>query len=167
MNSHQEKATFMYRHRLLVLAIATALVASRSDAAQSRHERKARQLEESAQPKALAGGVAFQTEVPIAKCFDAVLNHLKRQGLDIDLTDREAGRIVTVMEVAGGHSQTGTRILVTLIKDGDSRTSVRVAVTAQKRKKLLVTEPWSDPKVEESESAKTAAEMEKALQGER
>jgi hypothetical protein len=157
----------MYRHRLLVLAIAVAIVASHSGTAQSRHERKARQMEESAQPKALAGGVTFPMPIPIAKCFDAVLNHLKRQGHDIDLADREAGRIVTVMEVAGGHSQTGTRILVTLIKDSDTQTSVRVAVTTQKRKKLLVTEPWSDPKVDESESAKAAAEMEKALQGER
>jgi|SRR5215471_12776939 len=157
----------MYRQRLLVLAIATAIVASHSGAAQSRHERKARQLEKSAQPKAVAGGVMFPTPMPIEKCFDAVLNHLKRRGHDIDLADREAGRIATVIEVAGGHSQTGTRVLATLIEDSDSQTSVRVAVTAQKRKKLLVTEPWSDPKVDESESAKAAAEMEKALQGAR
>src|SRR5262249_23776759 len=110
--------------------------------------------------KAVAGGVTFPTPMPIEKCFDAVLNHLKRRGHEIDLADREAGRIATVMEVAGGHSQTGTRVLATLIEDSDSQASVRVAVTAQKRKKLLVTEPWSDPKVDESESAKAAAEME-------
>jgi hypothetical protein len=157
----------MHRYRLVVFAIATAILFSHLCSAQSRHERKARQLEESAQPKALAGGVTFQTPLPIEECFDAVLNHLKHQGHYIELADREAGRIVTVMEVAGTHSQTGTRILVTFIKDSDSQTSVRVGVIAQKRKKLLVTEPWSDPKVDEAESSKAAAEMQKALQGER
>jgi hypothetical protein len=41
-----------------------------------------------------------------------------------------------------GYSQTGSRIIVTLIKDNGSQTSIRV-VPKQKRKKLLQTEPLS------------------------
>ena len=153
----------MHRHKLLTFAVAAATLSTHPCTGQSRHQRKAQQMEESAQPKTVAGGVTFQTPLSIEKCFEAALNHLKRNGHDIELADREAGRIVTVMEVTGSHSQTGTRILATLIKDSDSQTSLRVAVTTQKRKRLLVTEPWSDPKVDSTESTKVAAQLQETL----
>ena len=68
------------------------------------------------------------------------------------------------MTITGGYSQTGTRVQVTLIKDTDTATTVKVAVTEQKWKKLLQTEPWSDPKVNDKESAKTADQIKAALQ---
>jgi hypothetical protein len=139
-----------------------AAIAAHPSAAQSPHERKAKELEESA-PKAQAGGVTFQTSLPLAKCFDAVLNHLKRKGHDIDTANKEAGRIVTVMEIAGGYSQTGTRILVTFLPDSDTQTPIRVAVSVQKRKKLLSTEPWSDHKTDETQSASVATQLQEAL----
>ena len=142
----------MHRHKLLTFAVAAATLSTHPCTGQSRHERKAQQTEESAQPKAVGGGVTFQTPLAIEKCFEAALNHLKRNGHDIELADREAGRIVTVMEVTGSHSQTGTRILATLIKDSDSQTSLRVAVTT-----------WNDPKVDSTESTKVAAELQEAL----
>ena len=153
----------MHRHKLLTFAVATATLSTHPCTGQSRHEHKAQQREECAQPKTVAGGVTFQTPLSIEKCFEAALSHLKRNGHDIELADHEAGRIVTVMEVTGSHSQTGTRILATLIKDSDSQTSVRVAVATQKRKRLLITEPWSDPKVDRTESTKVAAELQDSL----
>jgi len=162
MSRHLQKATVM-RRTTLTLALAAATLSNQPLEAQSRHDRKAKQMEESAQPKAVSGGATFQTPIPIENCFDVVLNHLKRQGHDIELADRDAGRIVTVMEVSGSHSQTGTRILVTLIKDSNSQTTLRIVVTTQKRKKLLVAEPWSDPKVDDAASGKVAAEMQEAL----
>jgi len=153
----------MNRHLLLALPFVVATMTTQSATAQSRHERRARELEESAQPKALAGGVTFATPVPMDRCFEAVLNQLKRQGHDIETADREAGRIVTVMAISGSHYQTGARILVTFIKDSATQNSLRVAVTSQKRKKLLTTEPWSDPKVDEEASTSVARQLEEAL----
>ena len=153
----------MRRRTILGLTLAAGTLSIHPLAAQSRHDRKAKQMEESAEPRAVSGGATFRTPIPIEKCFDAVLNHLKRQGHDIELADRDAGRIVTVMEISGSHSQTGTRILVTLIKDSNSQTTLRIVVTTQKRKKLLMAEPWSDPKVDDAASRKVTAEMQEAL----
>jgi hypothetical protein len=49
------------------------------------------------------------------------------------------------------------------IKDSDTVTTVRIVVTDQKRKKLLQTEPWGDPKVNDSESQRIAGEVKAAL----
>jgi hypothetical protein len=67
------------------------------------------------------------------------------------------------MQITGGYSQTGTRTIVNFIKDSDTQTTVRVAVTKQKRKKLLQTESWSDPKVDDAASQKAAAEVKAML----
>jgi len=162
MSRHLQKATVM-RRTTLTLALAAATLSNHPLVAQTRHDRAARRMEESAQPKAVSGGTTFQTPIPIENGFDAVLNHLKRQGHDIELADRDAGRIVTVMETVGSHSQTGTRILVALIKDSNSQTTLRIVVTTQKRKKLLMAEPWSDAKVDDAASRKVTAEMQEAL----
>ena len=153
----------MYRHMLLAFTFIIATFTIDPSSTQSRHERKAKEFEESAQPRAIAGGVTFHTPLSIDQCFETVLNHLKRQGHDIEIADKDAGRIVTAMKIAGSHSQTGTSILVILIKDTDTKTSVRVAVSSQKRKKLLMTEPWSDPKLDEAESATVARQLQEAL----
>jgi len=107
--------------------------------------------------------VTFQNAVAIDKTYEAVLNHLKRQGQTIESADKEVGQIITAMDITGGYSQTGTRIQITFIKDSDTQTTVRVAVTKQKRKKALQVEPWSDPKVDEQESSKVAEEIKGAL----
>ena len=125
-------------------------------AAQGRHERKAQEAADSAAPKNVPGGVTFQNPNPFEKTFDVVVNELKREGHLIDRADKDAGQIITGMEIAGGYSQTGTRIVVTLIKDNDDQTSIRVVVTKQKRKKLLQTEPWGDPKADDQESQRAA-----------
>jgi hypothetical protein len=97
--------------------------------------------------------------VPYDKAYDDALNYLKRQSYTIDSADKETGQIITAMDITGKHSQTGTRVQITCIKDNDAQTSIRVAVTEQKRKKLLQTEPWSDPKVNDEASSKTANDL--------
>lgn len=132
-------------------------------AAQSRHDRKAQEVADSASPKNVAGGVTFQNPTPIDKTFEIVVNELKREGHSIERADKDTGQIITAMEIAGGYTQTGTRIVVTLIKDNDNQTSIRVVVTKQKRKKLLQTEPWSDPKADNQETQQAADALKAAL----
>ena len=128
-----------------------------------RHERKQAALERSAQPRAAEGGVKFQIALPFDKCFPSAIDALKRSGHEIESASKDAGTIVTAMEIAGKHSQTGTRYHVAFLKDSDTLTSIRVVVTVQKRKKLLQTEPWSDPKVDQAESSRAASELREAL----
>ena len=147
----------------IVLLLAGVLF-SQTLAGQSRHERREARLAESAQPKGVAGGVTLSSSLPLASAYDTVLNSLKREGRVIDSADREIGQIITAMEITGRFSQTGTRLQITFIKEGESKTSIRVAVTQQKRKKLLQTEPWGDPKVNEAESQRAAEQLKKALE---
>ncbi len=128
-----------------------------------RHERKAKEAADSAAPQNIAGGITFQSPVPIDKTFEVVTNELKREGHTLDRADKDAGQIITTMEISGGYSQTGTRIVVTLIKDSDSQTSLRVVVTKQKRKKLLQTEPWGGAKADNEESQKVAGALKAVL----
>jgi hypothetical protein len=130
---------------------------------QGRHEKREAKLEESAKPRSVSGGVTFQTDTPYDKAYDAVLNYLKRQDYTIDSASKETGQIVTAIVVTGGYSQTGTRVYVTLIKDTEKTTTVKVAVAEQKRKKLLQTEPWGDPKVNQEKSANLADKIKDAL----
>lgn len=121
-----------------------------------RHARKEAAIEESGKARGVTGGV----KVSIAKAYDDVyqrtLNYLKKSDYAIESADKETGQIVTEMTITGGYSQTGRRVYAIFIKDTDSSTIVRVAVTDQKRKKLLQTEPWSDPKVNEKETERIA-----------
>jgi hypothetical protein len=126
-------------------------------------QRKQGELEQSAQVTSPAAGVTFQASLSYEKCFDAVNNFLKRAGHEIETANKDGGSIVTAMEITGRYTQTGTRIRVTMIKDSNTQTSVRVAVTTQKRKKLLATEAWSNPKVDDSHTSKIAADLEEAF----
>lgn len=146
----------------VLLGCASMLLAASSGWAQL-HEKREAKLAESAQPKNVKGGVTFQVSVPYDKAYDDALNYLKRQSYTIDSADKETGQIITAMDITGKHSQTGTRVQITCIKDNDAQTSIRVAVTEQKRKKLLQTEPWSDPKVNDEASSKTANDLKAAI----
>jgi hypothetical protein len=144
---------------LLIAALGTQV----SIYGQGRHERREQKLEESAKPKSVSGGASFQTNISYDNAYDAVLNYLKRQDYTIDSASKETGQIVTAMTVKGGYSQTGTRVYVTLIKDNETSTTIKVAVSEQKRKKLLQTEPWGDPKVNSEKSSKLADDIKSAL----
>ncbi len=130
---------------------------------QGRHEKRERKLEESAKPKSVSGGVTFQTNMSYDKAYDAVLSYLKRQDYTIDSAGKETGQIVTAIAITGGYSQTGTRVYATLIKDSETSTTIKVIVSEQKRKKLLQTEPWGDPKVNAEKTSKLADDIKAAL----
>ncbi len=134
---------------LLVIMCTSAL-------AQNRTQRKQAKIEESAKAKNVAGGVKVEAQKSYQDAYEAMLNWVKRAAYTIDSADKETGVITTAMTITGGYSQTGTRLMLTLIKDSDTATTVKVLVTEQKRKKLLATEPWSDPKVNDKETEKIA-----------
>ena len=150
------------RARILASALAAASLSVEPVHAQFQ-QRKQGEVEQSAQATSTAVGVAFQASLSYERCFDVVNNFLKRTGHEIETANKDGGSIVTAMEITGKYTQTGTRILVTLIKDSDTQTSVPVTVTARKRKKLLATEPWSNPKVDDSQTSKIAAYLEEAF----
>jgi hypothetical protein len=154
--------SFHRRFITITTAVAAASLSLHTASAQL-HERKQAQIEQSAQATNVPGGITFQSASAYEKCFEGIANFLKRDGHELEIANKEAGSIVTAMEITGKYTQTGMRVHVTLIKDSDTQTSIRVAVTIQKRKKLLSTEPWSEPKVDTAQSTKIAADLELAL----
>jgi len=130
---------------------------------QGRHERHMAQVEESAKPTGIAGGVSFQDAASYDKTFDDIVTFLKKQGYSIDSASKDAGTIFTSMSIEGHWRQTGTRVSVSLIRDSDTVTSVKVAVTEQKRYKAVQTEPWGSPKVNKAKSSALAEKMKAAL----
>lgn len=132
---------------------------------QSRRERRAAAVAESAKPRAVAGGEQITVARSYDATYDAVLTHLKKNDHIIEQADRDIGQIFTGLEITGGWRQKGTRWVVTLIKENEEETIVKVAVTQQKRYKALQTEPWSDPKLLPEESKTVAKALRKALVG--
>ncbi len=127
------------------------------------HDKKEARIEESAKPKSVSGGVKFEVQKPYDVVYEVILNFLKRADYNIESASKEIGQIITAMTVTGGYSQTGSRVYATLIKDGDAATTVKISVAEQKRKKLLTTEPWGEPKVNDAESQKIADQVRSAL----
>jgi hypothetical protein len=81
-----------------------------------RHERKAQQIEECAQIPAVTGGITSQTSLPIDRCFEAVANSLKRNGHEIRAANKDAGTILSAMEIAGKYTQTAPGITSSLLR---------------------------------------------------
>jgi len=154
---------FLNQRAAISASAFVAATLSLQPAMAQRHERKLAQLEQSAQATLDAGVVTFQSPLHYDKCFDAVSDYLKGYRCEIESGTKETGASVTAMEITGKYTQTGTRIPVTLIKNSETRTSVRVAVAVQKRKKLLQTEPCSEPKLDDTPSRKAAADIDEAL----
>lgn len=101
---------------------------------------------------------------PYDEVYDKILTYLKKAEYAIESANKETGQIVTEITIKGGYSQTGTRVYAILIKESNTATTVRIAVSEQKRKKLLQTEPWGDPKVNDKESQRIADEIKATLQ---
>jgi len=152
----------LFKRQLWLLLVQCCLIGMPAAHAQ-RHQKREAAIEESAKPHGISGGVKFQVSKPVDVVYESALTFLKRADYAIDSADKEAGQIITAMTISGGYSQTGRRVYVILIKDSDTTTTLRVAVTDQKRKKLLQTEPWSDPKVNEKESDKIASDLKGSL----
>jgi hypothetical protein len=149
--------------RYFILTLIAALFWAAQSPAQSRRERREAQIAESEKPKNISGGTVFQVAIEYGKAYDAVLNHLKRQGYTIDSASKETGQIITAMSVTGKGRQTGKRIQVVIIKDNDAQSSIRVAAVEQRRAKVLQAEPWSEPKLNEEDSTKVADELKAVL----
>jgi len=151
-------------YKLIVLSTVLLILSAQSPIfTQGRHERKQQQIEESAKANGVSGGTTIQITLSYDKTFDRVLNYLKRNDYTIDIGNRDSGQIVTAMIIKGGYSQTGTRIYVSLIKDSDTSTTMKIAVSEQKRKKLLQTEPWGTAKVDSEATSKLADNIKTAL----
>jgi Holliday junction resolvasome RuvABC DNA-binding subunit len=149
-------------HKCVFSVIALACFCS-AGGAQSLSQQRQAKVDESARPKNVSGGTNFQVQLPYDTAYDEVLNWIKRANYTIDSADKTTGQVITAMTITGSVSQTGTRLILTLIKDGDSATTIKVAVTEQNRKKILQTEPWSDPKVNDKESQRIADQIKTAL----
>jgi hypothetical protein len=149
--------------RKLILFLLVLTLSTSGGSAQSRKEKKAAKVTESAKPKSVPSGIKLPVSKSYADTYDFVLNWIKKADYTIESADRDNGLITTAITVAGGYSQTGSRVMLTLIKESDAMTTVKVVVTEQKRKKLLVTEPWSDPKVNDKETERVAELIKTAL----
>jgi hypothetical protein len=123
----------------------------------------AQAVADSAKPIAVKGGEKFMVPLSYGAAFDAVVNALKKADNEVVLADRDAGLIATEIEITGGWHQTGTRQVVSLIKDKDTQTIVKVVVTVQKRYKALQVEPWSDPKADTTKTGPATAALKTAL----
>jgi len=128
------------------------------------HERDAQRIAESEQIQSVRGGATFQVSAAYDVVFDAIVNNLKRTGVNLDSASRDAGQIATAMEVSGGWKQTGKRTIITLIKDSADKTTVRVAISVQKRFKGLQTEPWGDASIDPKASAAAAEQIRSTIE---
>ncbi len=150
--------------KLIPLVIASLVAISVTPRINASSERKAQEIAASGKPVAVKGGLKFDLATDYDAAFDAVVKALKLADSDVVVADREAGLIATEIEITGGWKQTGTRTVVSLIKDNPSHTIVKVAVTEQKRYKALQTEPWSDPKLDAEKTAVAGAALKKAME---
>ena len=90
---------------------------------------------------------------------------LKKADANIALADKDTGVIATEIVITGGWKQTGTRTVVSLIRDTPTQTIVKVCVTTQKRYKAIQTEPWSDPVLDKAQTGPAAAAIKTAVGG--
>ncbi len=148
--------------KLSVLFISFALAASSLSAGRS--ERKAEAVAESGKPVAVKGGISFPVNQAYDATFEAVVKTLQKADEAVAVADRETGMIATEITITGGWRQTGTRTVVTLIKDSEKVTIVKVAVTTQKRYKALQTEPWDDPVLSKEKTPVAAEALRKSLE---
>jgi hypothetical protein len=125
-------------------------------------QRKQGELEQSAQVTSTAVGVTFQASLSYEKCFEALNNFLKR-GHEIETANEDDGSIVTAMEISGKYTQ--TRHPHSRHPDQGQRypNLGSRSVTAQKCKKLLATEPWRNPKVDDYQTSRIAADLQEAF----
>jgi len=123
------------------------------------HDRHMAQNAASGEVRAVQGGTTINVAGSFDKVFDALVPYLQKEGYSIDAADREAGLVATSMQITGGWRQTGTRIVISVIKDTPTSTALRVACTVQKRYKGIQMEPWSDPKVDDKASAAEAQKI--------
>jgi hypothetical protein len=155
----------LYRMKILLISVLVSLALTSEVAAQSRSERREQRIAESEKPQAVAGGELVSVPKNYDAAYEAALNYLKKEGRTIESASKETGQIITAIEVKGSWRQTGTRAIVTLIRERDDLTTIRAIVTQQKRFKALQVEPWSDPVVDAPASTTLAQKLTASLMG--
>jgi len=145
---------------LLILAGLSALAVS---AQAGLSDRKNQALVDSGKPVAVKGATPIEVAQAFDVTFDAVVKAFQKADEPVVVADRETGMIATEIEIEGKWKQTGTRTVVTFIKESDKETTAKVAVTVQSRYKALQTEPWSDPKLDAAKTAAAVAKLKTAL----
>lgn len=145
------------------LLITMAMTQVISVHAQSRSERREQAVRESEKPKDLKGGAKVSVNMGYAKAYDIILNSLKKADYSLDSASQETGQIVTMLVVEGGWRQKGRRVIVTIVKEKDGTATLKCVATLQTRYKALQTEPWSEPTLDEEETAKVVRLLSEAL----
>ncbi len=128
-----------------------------------RSDRKSQALADSGKPVAVKGATPINVGGEYNATFDAVVKLLQKADESVVLADQDAGMIATEIEITGKGKQTGTRTIVTFIKEAEKETTVKVAVTVQTRYKVLQVEPWSDPKLDPDLTAAAVVKFKNAL----
>jgi sugar/nucleoside kinase (ribokinase family) len=105
--------------------------------------------------------VSFTTAAGPDAVYQAVLNQLKIDGLELDSASVDAG-IQTALVVTGKYRQTGTYSKISFIPVG-GQTELRISVYEEKRYKALKIEPWSEPKLNEERSQAFAFRLKQEL----
>lgn len=120
---------------------------------------------ESAKPQAVAGGEKFTVPLSYEKAFEALTTALQKADYNLAEGNKDLGMIATVLTVQGKLKQTGTRVIVSLIRDSEASTIVKVVVTQQTRVKTPVTYagPWGLAVANEAKSTEVAATLKTAL----
>jgi hypothetical protein len=145
-----------------VLIIGITLAVSVFAGAQA-HDRHAAEAAESSHVRGVPGGTTIDIAGSYDAVFEGLVTYLKKSGYSVDEANKESGLVATSMEIDGGWKQTGKRLVFSVIKDKARNTAIRVAVSIQKRMKLISTEPWGDPKVDDKASADLAHKVQTEL----
>lgn len=150
------------KYQALILCIFITPLVGCDTSGESRHERHSEALAQSAQPAIAAGASSFQTSISYDKAFDNILAFLQKRDWMIENASKDTGQIVTAFQITGGWRQTGTRVVLALIKD-NGVTTIKVSVTEQHRYKALQTEPWDDAKINPSKTSELTQELKASL----
>ncbi len=127
------------------------------------HDNRETAIAESGKAQSVPGAEKFTIEMPTDKAFSAVVTALQKADYEIADANKDGGLISTAIVVTGGWRQTGTRAVLTIIRDSDSTSIVKVVVTEQKRYKALQTEPWGEPKANAEKTTALATALRTAL----
>lgn len=146
----------------LPLLISIGLLALAGTALAGLHDRKLQQAE-AAKTIIVKGATPITVSADYPSTFDSVIKAYQKADDPVVIADRDAGLVATEITITGGWRQTGTRTVVTFIKESDQETTVKVAVTTQKRYKAIQVEPWSDPVLDQALTKDAVAKLKVAL----
>lgn len=158
--SHMKTTKF-----ILCTATILAIAAVSSSFAGDFHDKLEKRKAEAAKqvpPPSVAQ--SFLAPMTYDKVYDETLTFLKKNDYVIESANKETGQITTVItQETTSWKQTGSRVTVTLIKEGDKSTAIKLVVSDHTRYKALVTEPWGNPKVNAEKTSVVIAKIKPIL----